>query len=82
MHGIYNSDTLEKLINTVHEMHNKTMWNKTLFAGKLDNWYHWYLFQNVVAYYAINSLLYITMMREKYIKMYAKFPSCKCMPRQ
>ena len=24
LYGIYNSDTLEKLINTVHEMHNKT----------------------------------------------------------
>ena len=24
MHSIYNSDTLEKLINTVHKMHNRT----------------------------------------------------------
>ena len=27
MYGIYNSDTLEKLINTVHKMHNKTTWH-------------------------------------------------------
>ena len=25
---MYNSDTLEKLINTVHKMHNKTTWNE------------------------------------------------------
>ena len=27
-YGIYNSDTLEKLINTVHKMHNNTTWNE------------------------------------------------------
>ena len=43
MYGIYNSNTLEKLINTVHKMHNKTTWNGKLFAGKLNNWYQWYL---------------------------------------
>ena len=28
MSGIYNSDTLEKLINTVHKMHNTTTQNE------------------------------------------------------
>ena len=37
MYNIYNSDILEKLINTVHKMHNKTMWIEKLFAGKLNN---------------------------------------------
>ena len=27
MYGIYNSDTLEDLIDTVHELHNRTTWN-------------------------------------------------------
>ena len=35
MYGIYISDTLEKLINTVHKMDNKTTWIEKLFAGKL-----------------------------------------------
>ena len=39
MYSIYNSDTLEKLINAVHKMHNKTTWNEKLFADKLDKWY-------------------------------------------
>ena len=37
MYGICNSDTLEKLINAVHKMHNKTPWNEKLFVGKLKN---------------------------------------------
>ena len=37
MYGIYNSETLEKLINTVHKMHNTTIWNEKIFAGKLNH---------------------------------------------
>ena len=54
MYGSYNSDTLEKLINTVHKMHNKTTWNEKLFVGKLNNWYQWYLSKDGVEHYAIN----------------------------
>ena len=39
MYGIYNSDTLEKLIDTVCKMHHKTTWNEKLFVSKLNNWY-------------------------------------------
>ena len=34
MYGIYNSDTLEDLINTVHRLHNQSTWNGRLFAGQ------------------------------------------------
>ena len=43
MYVIYNSDTLEKLINTVQKMHNTTSWNENLFASKLNHWFQWYL---------------------------------------
>ena len=33
----YNSDTLEKIIDTVHKMHNTTTWNEKIFAGKPDH---------------------------------------------
>ena len=33
MYGIYNSETLEQLIDTVHKMHDKTTWNEKLFAS-------------------------------------------------
>ena len=39
MYGICNSDTLEKLINTVQKMQNKTILNEKLYVGKLNNWY-------------------------------------------
>ena len=73
MYGIYNSDTLEQLIDTMHKMHNKTTWNEKLFGGKLNFRYHWYLSKDGVSHYAINSLLFLTMTREKYVKMYERF---------
>ena len=75
MHGIYNSDTLEKLIDTVYKMHNKTTWNENYMWVKLNDWYQWYLIKEGVQHYAINSLLYITTMREKYVRMYEKIIS-------
>ena len=36
MNGIYNAETLEKIINTVHHMHNFTSLNEKLFAGLLS----------------------------------------------
>ena len=36
MYGIYNAETLEKLINTVHHIHNVTTPYEKLFAGKQD----------------------------------------------
>ena len=70
MYGIYNSDTLEKLIETVHRMHSTTSWHERLFAGKLNHWFEWYLSKDGVGHYAINSLLYLTTIREKYVRMY------------
>ena len=73
MYGICNSDTLETLIDTVHRLHNQTTWNEKLSAGKIKDWYHWYLSEKGVGHYAINSLLFLTMAREKYVKMYERF---------
>ena len=33
MYGIINAEMLEKLINTVHQMHNTTSSHERLFAG-------------------------------------------------
>ena len=75
MYGFYNSGTLEKLINTVHKMYNTTTWNEKLFAGKLIEWYNWYLSKNGISNYAIDSLLCLRTVREKYIHMYEVFIS-------
>ena len=38
MYGVYNSDTLKDLIDTVHRMQNFTTWNEKTFADKLHDW--------------------------------------------
>ena len=35
MYGIYNSDTLEALIETVHRLHNQSTWNEKLTDRRL-----------------------------------------------
>ena len=70
MYGMYNSDTLEDLIDTVHKFHNRTTWNEKLFSGQIENWYNYYSSSSGIQHYAINSLLFLITVREKYVKMY------------
>ena len=64
IYSIYNSETLEKLINTVHKMHITTTPNERLFTGMLSSWYTWYLSKDGVNHYAINSLIFENAKRE------------------
>ena len=68
MYGICNLGTLEKLINTVHKMHNTTTLNEKLFTGKLSTCYTWYLTKDRIGHYAITSLLYLRTLRENMFK--------------
>ena len=36
LYGIYNSDTLENLIDTMHRLHNQSNWNERLFVGEIE----------------------------------------------
>ena len=67
MYGVYNSDTLTDLTDTVHRMQNFTTWNEKTFAGKLHNWMELYSHNEGVHNYAIDSVLFLTMVREKYM---------------
>ena len=73
MYGVYNSDTLTDLIDTVHRMQNFTTWNEKTFAGKLHYWMEIYAQDEGVCNYAINLVLFLTTVREKYMKMYERF---------
>ena len=73
MYGVYNSDTLTILIDTVHKMQNTTTWKERIFAGKLKQMYQLYLDEESTHNFAINSVLFLTSIREKYIKMYERF---------
>ena len=73
MYGVYNSDTLTDLIDTVHRIQNFTTWNEKTFTRKLHDWMEIYSQDEGMHNYAINSVLLLTTVREKYVKMYERF---------
>ena len=73
MCGVYNSDTLKDLIDTVHRMQNFTTGNEKTFAGKLHDWMEIYSQDEGMHNYAINSVLFLTTVQEKCVKMYERF---------
>ena len=72
MYGIYNAETLEKLINTVHHIHNTTSSQKKLFAGKQSSLTLKSLYANApgLQHNSINALLYLRTVQEKYVEKY------------
>ena len=54
-------------------MQNFSTWNEKTFAGKLHDWMEIYSQDKGICNYAINSVLFLTMVREKYVKMYERF---------
>ena len=73
MYGVYNSDTLTTLINAVHNMQNTTTWEEKTFACKLNQMYQVYLNEEGTHNIAINFVLFLTTVREKYVKMYERY---------
>ena len=73
IYGVYNSDTLTELIDTLHRMHNTTTWKERTFAGRLNQWLELYLHQEGMHHYVLNSILFLSTIREKYMKMYERF---------
>ena len=72
MYRIYNAETLEKLINTVQELHNVTSCHERLFAGEHNPVLFRILYTNalVIQQYAFNSLLFLRIVQDKYISLY------------
>ena len=68
MYGVYNAETLEKLINTVHNIHNTTFSHERLFAGQQSSLILRSLYANTLGlhHYSINSLLYLRIVQDKY----------------
>ena len=71
MYGIYNAETLEKLIRTVHEIHNTTSSHERLFAGEHNHSLFRMLYTDAlgIQQYATNSLLYLRIIQDKYISL-------------
>ena len=72
MYRIYNAETLEKLINTVQEIHNVTSSHERLFAGEHNPTIFRLLYMDAlgIQQYAFNSLLFLRVVQDKYISLY------------
>ena len=42
MYGVYNAETLERLVKAVHILHNRQRMYENLFAGKTSAAYEYY----------------------------------------
>ena len=76
MYGVYNAETLEKLTNTIHHMHNTKPLHAKLFTRQLTTAYRWYINSHStqgLQHYAINSLLYLRAIKDKYVQVYNEF---------
>ena len=72
MYSIYNADTLEKLINTVQEIHNVTSFDEKLFAGEHNPTIFRLSYMDALGIqkYAFNLLLFLRVVQDKYILLY------------
>ena len=80
MYGIYNTETLEKLINTVHNIHNTTSSHERWFVGQHSSITLKSLHSHPLGLhnYSINSLLYLRIIQDKYIMLYRDLISQLC----
>ena len=71
MYGIYNAETLEKLIKTVHGIHNTTFSHERLFAGEHNHATFRILYAHSLGlqHYSTNSLLYLRIIQDKYVAL-------------
>ena len=84
MYSVYNAETLEKLINTVHNIHNTTTSHERLFAGQHSPSVFRTLFVHSLGihHYSINSLLYLRTVQDKYIALYKELITQLCIMHQ
>ena len=72
MYGIYNAKALEKLIKSVHKIHNTTSSQEKLFAGKYNHSLFRILYAHSLGlqHYSTSSLMYLRIIQDKYRSMY------------
>ena len=80
MYGVYNVETLEKLINTVHNIHNTKSLPERLLAGQQSSLTLRSLYANSLClhHFSINSLLYLRAVQDKYIALYSELITQPC----
>ena len=81
MYGVYNAETLEKLVKTVHMLHSRQTLYENQFTGKTSAAYKYYSQMHAkwgIQHYAINSMLYLRTIKDKYIEIYNELISQLC----
>ena len=80
MYGVYNAEVLEKLINTVHQIHNTTSSYERLFAGQQSSLTLRSLHGNSLDlyHYSINSLPYLRALQDKCNALYRELITQLC----
>ena len=71
---MYDKCNSDNLINMVHRMHNLTSLKEKLIVGKMNEWLKQELTHfNNEHLYSISTLLFLTTIKEKYVRMYERF---------
>ena len=80
MYVIYNAEMLEKLIKTVHDIHNTTSSHEKLFVGEHHHSVIRILYTHSLGLqqYSTNSLLYLRIIQDKYISLYRELITQLC----
>ena len=80
MYGIYNAETLEKLIKTVHRIHNTTSSHERLFVGEHNHATFRLIYAHSLGlqHYSTNSLLYLRIIQDKYVALYRELITQLC----
>ena len=65
---------LMELVKTVHQMQNVTTWKEKIFVSKINEWLKHKLADICNEFdYSIDTVLFLTTVKEKYVRMYEKF---------
>ena len=80
MYGIYNAETLDKLIKTVHGIHNTTSSHERLLAGEHNHTTFRILYAHSLGlqHYSTNYLLYLRIIQDKYVALYKELITQLC----
>ena len=78
MYGIYNTETLERLVKTIQALHIRQTSCESLFTGKTSAAYEFYSQMHGscgIQHNAVNSMLYLRTIKDKYIEICNEFIS-------
>ena len=76
MYQIYNAETLENLVKTVHALHHRQSLYENLFADQTSAAYEAYSQIHGachIQHYAVKSMLYLHTIKYKYIEIHNEF---------